>query len=283
MSQVTLIYNEEELHWFFDNILPPLEPTEVYFVSLSARSKYLTEEEKPNYIFSHNEMFAKTILRERSWSSFSRAIRRYECDERGYTTTNGKSVPPHTIVCYININPSNSLKALNDFNKVVNEYMFELSRVTMKGLSAKNILDRLSKIDNNMLTSYQKATSTRHWIDIDMDVEKDFKIYEDTEFKQWIESKGIKTYYWLDTHSGYHLLIKKADLKFNPEDICDMALKQYGSWLERQYTEKSLATYEDWKQRLSECEIVVNRNMMVPLAGTYQGGYPVSVLNKGTV
>lgn len=83
LKYVKLIHDEEELKWFFDNILPELKPTETYFLSLSARSKYLTEEEKVSLELGYTEMFAKTIVRKRNWERFLRTVRKLECDERG--------------------------------------------------------------------------------------------------------------------------------------------------------------------------------------------------------
>ena len=271
---VDLIADIDELKWFYDNILPDLKQTEIYFLSLSGRNKYLTDEEKEYYQLGRNEMFSKSIVRERDWNKFFRKIRKLECNEEGYTTKNNLPIPSKCMVCYININPSNTLKALNEFNKVINEYMFELSNVAVKKLDSDNIMNRLNKIDNNLMTCYQKATGTKHWIDFDLDVDKNWKIYDEIVLKEWLTKKGIVTYFWIDTKSGYHLLVYKEDLKFNPQELIDFIRQGYGNWLFYEYN------YEEAQEKLNSCEIIKNDNAMCPIPGCYQGGHIVRVLNK---
>jgi hypothetical protein len=274
MNSVKILADEEELKWFFDNVYPQLKPQEIIFLSLSARNKYLTDEEKDYYQLGSSEMFSKTIVREKDWNRFIRTIRKLECDERGYTTKNNLPIPSKCMVCYININPSNTLKALNEFNKVINEYMFELSNVAVNKLDSENIMNRLNKIDNNLLTCYQQATGTKHWIDFDLDVDKNWKIYEEDVLKKWLEKKGILTYFWIDTKSGYHLLISKEDLRFNPKELTDFIKQGYGNWLIYEYH------YDIASEKLNSCEIIKNDNAMIPLVGCYQGEHIVRILNK---
>jgi len=275
-NYVSLIADIDELKWFFDNVLPPLAPTEIIFLSLSARNKYLTEEERLHYGLGRTEMFTKTIVREHTWEKFLKTIRRFECNEAGYLTKNGLPIPSKTLVCYININPSNTLKALNEFNKIINEYMFELSNVAVKSIPADNILNRINKIDNNLMTCYQQATGTRHWIDFDLDVDKGWKAHEDEVLKKWMLAKGLKTFYWLDMKSGYHLLIKKDELKFNPSELIEEINFCYSDWVCDEY-EGDLDTIHD---KIDNAEIIKNDNAMIALPGTFQGGHIVRVLNK---
>lgn len=266
MAQVKIIGDINELKWFFDNIMPPLLPSEVYFLSLSARNKYLTEDERKSLELGRTEMFQKTIVRERSWERLKRTLRKMECDEEGYTTKNNSPIPSKCIVCYLNINPSDTLKALNEFNKVINEYMFELSRIALKKLDSGNIMNRLNKVDNNMLTAYQQATGTRYWIDIDCDVNKEFKIYESEKFKTFmIDNMKITRYYFIDTKSGYHIIIDKTQLKNDPNKIVEELTKEY----------------IDFTKGLdNDYEIILNKNNMIPMPGTLQADHIVRVINK---
>ena len=67
-----IIASVGELKYFFDEVLKPLGPTEVFFLSLSARNKYLSEEKRDYYHLGRSEMFAKSIVREYSWERFLR-------------------------------------------------------------------------------------------------------------------------------------------------------------------------------------------------------------------
>ena len=268
MNHVKLIGDLEELKWFYDNVLPPLAPLEVYFLSLSARNKYLTEEERKILELGRTEMFAKTIVRERTWERFVRTIRKLECSEEGYTTKNNSPIPSKCMVCYLNINPSNTIKALYEFQKVYNEYMMELAEVAVKKRDSENIMNRLNKIDNNMLTAYQQATGTRHYIDIDFDINKVCKLHEWTTISDLLKSWGITKYYWIDTKSGYHLLISKDQIKRDPNK---MAQTFEGIYLDQ----CRLANIDPGKY-----EIIKNDNGMIPLPGCYQADHIVRVLNK---
>lgn len=262
-NQVKIISDEKELKWFFDNVMPPLKETEVYFLSLSARNKYLTEEEREFYALGRTEMFQKTLVREKDWDRFIRTIRKFECDERGYTTKNNKPIPSKTMVCYYNINPSDSFKALASFQEVVSEYNREAISLLVSGGKRENFLNRLNKIDNNLLTAYQQATGTRHYIDFDFDLENKSESYIN-DMSEVLEEKGINKYFWIDTRSGYHLLVDKTQMKFNPNDIIIRGVEMVS------------------KKNMGEVgEIIYNKNSMIPLPGTYQGGHPVTVLNKG--
>jgi hypothetical protein len=160
---------ESEVKWFFDHVMPPLTDTECYFLSLSARNKYLSAEEREELQLGRTEMFEKRLVRKKEWSRFIRTLRKMECDERGYTTKNNSPIPSKALVCYININPSDTLKALSAFQSLINEYQVEIASIAFGGGKKDNLANRLNKIDNNLMTCYQQATGTRHWIDFDFD------------------------------------------------------------------------------------------------------------------
>lgn len=264
-----IIHDEKELKYFYDNILPPLEPTDTYFVSLSARNKYLSEEERKILELGRTEMFCKSIIRVRDWNRFLRTIRKFECNKGGYTTKNNSSIPEKAIVCYININPSNTLQAIMKFKQVLAEYEVELASIALKGKkNTTNISERLNKLDNSLMTAYQQSRGMKHYIDIDLDVDKEFEPYKSHSFKEFMINKGLKTYHWIDTKSGYHLLIKRDELKFNPQLLIERLTQDY---LHYQHTQ----SYNE-----DTFEIIINKNEMIPVPGTYQGSYPVTILNK---
>lgn len=259
MSHYEIIHDEEELKWFFDNVMPELLPHEVYFLSLSARNKYLSLEERAEVGLGRTEMFNRTIIHQRSWSSFIRVLRRMECDVRGFTTKKDLPVPEKTIICYFNINPTNTIKALGEFQSKMHTYSNELISCAMSGNNVDIAVKEITRMDAHLMTCMQKSTGTRHWVDFDFDIPKDCGMV--ISVSVYLESRGISNYYWIDTKSGYHLLIDKSQLKFNPQDIINEALKYIPEGLE-------------------DFEIIQNRNNMIPLPGTYQAGHLVRVLNN---
>jgi hypothetical protein len=278
-----LIADEAELKWFYDNIMPPLGFDDVYYVSLSARAKYLTEDEKREYKLGKNEMFNRAIIREQKWETFLRTIRKYECDSRAYITKNGKVIPPKTIVCYVNLNPLSATTALYLFGERMNKYSYQRTRGLMRGFDTTVESTMIQKAYDIFMTCFKEAQSGRYWIDIDMDIDKEFEPFKNSAVLKWLEDNKIDRYYFIDTRSGYHLLLDKVQLSkgskkgTDPNKLAEVIAKEYMSWLRANVPDCEFNMYCD------ETEIKVNENGMIPLAGTYQSFYPVTVINKGTV
>lgn len=266
-----IIHDEEELKWFFDHIMPDLEATECYFLSLAARNKYLTSEERVEIELGRTEMFEKRIVRKKEWDRLLRTLRKLECDTRGYTTKTGSPIPSKALVCYFNINPSNTIRALANFQAIINEYFIELSTIAFEQKrDSSNIANRINKIDNNLMTCYQQATGTRTWLDFDFDIPKSDAFL--ALYSTYLDENGFEGYYWVDTKSGYHLLLKKEQLKQNPQNLVDNAIEMIFSMFRRGgVMDESFS--ENW-------EIVYNKNAMIPMPGTYQGDHKVIIINK---
>jgi len=285
-----VIYKEEELKWFFDNVVPKLEDSEAHFVSLSARNKYLTDEEQKEYALGRTEMFERRIVRKNDWRRFLRTVRKFETNEGSYVTKNGMHIPSKAIVCYFNINPSDALKAYRDFNKVVNEYMYELAQCAVTKHRMDNILYRIGKMPTTLMNAYQKATGTRYWLDFDFDIDHDFLPYVKKIAEEVRTCKGRA--YIIDTKGGFHLLVSKNAFDkdedgnekiiplftstFNPKTIVDDALDEAKKFYRQKYPSDGFGLVKEFKN----IEIMHNKNAMIPLPGTFQGGYGVTVLNK---
>lgn len=257
MSYYQIIHDEEQVREFY-RILPRLKPAEVYFISMSARNKYLTAEEREELDLGRTEMYAKTIIRHDSEDEFVKHIRRLECDTRGYTSRTGRSIPEKCQVCYGNICPSNTISAIKSFQDLLTEYMNESLNLTLNSGDREKLLNRLNKIDNNLLSYYQQSHSSKIWYDIDIDLydkeNSDHSLLQ-TIIRTGIESFRIEGFKIISTKSGYHVLIPKNQITFNPNVLCSALEDGIG---------KSLVK-----------EVVHNSNEMVPIPGTYQAGYKV--------
>lgn len=254
------IFSLKELMNFYDKILPPLGINEVYFISLSARNKYLTDEEKKELGLGRTEMFARKIVREQNLEKFIKKIREYEKNAAAYLTKYGYPIPSKCITIYLNINPSNVLKAYNEFSKTMAEYYMELG---MRASSKKNIDEvskRINKIDVLLMNCIQKNQGIKHYIDIDFDIPKE-SFYLVKAFVNMLKEKGVE-YFVIDTKSGYHVLLKRNTITYNfNEDI-----------------EKII--HKGFQDGLQDFEIINNKNLMIPLPGTLQGGHPVRVMKE---
>lgn len=253
-----LIYDIEELKTFYERIMLPLDLYEVNFLSLSCRNKYLTDEERKEYALGRTEMIGRIIIKEHDFNKFYKIIKEYEVLlDTSLVTKNGNLLPPKAVCVYININPSNTIRALNMFQHQINDYYLEISRTQDK----KGLSNRLNKCDKHLMTCYQKARGYKHWLDIDIDLQNGKDNYNKevlfTSFDVLLENKI--EFVTLETKSGYHVLIKRKSLKdnkYNPYDYIKV-LKE---------------NIIDWK------EIDINKNEMVCVSGTYQAEFPVKII-----
>ena len=251
------IHSEEEIRKFV-NIMSPLKSDESYFVSMSARNKYLTEEERRHYDLGRTEMFARELIKQSKRAnveiedSYLRVLKSMQVSEGGYTSRSGITLPNKCLVVYANINPSSGIKALKMFYQEMNDALFDLRTNSEAPYTFNNL-------DTRLMNCYQKSKGTRTLIDIDFDIPfQGFDILE--KFIKVINEKDI-AHYVVKTKSGYHVLLKKEDIKFNYniliKEAHEEAQKRFGA---------------------EHVEVMVNKNEMIPIPGTIQAGYEVHFL-----
>jgi hypothetical protein len=247
----TFIYSEEELHKFFDVVLPPLTDNEVYFVSLSARKKYLSDETK-SILDGSSEMFERKLIEKKDWNLFLRTIRRYECNDGAYMSLEGEAYPNAAMMIYLNFNPCDVIKAYEEFIMDSTRNMMALA------LGRGSSPDYFKRIQHNLMTAMHHSRGTKHYVDIDIDFFEGTKntsegnkaICSITEF---LKSKNVK-FFLVNSHSGYHILMKVETLYFG-------------------YM-KELTKF--WKKDIIQ-DIMNNSQGMLQLPGTLAGGKPIAV------
>lgn len=253
-----LIHDEEQLKLFWEFGVPELEDLQVYFVSLSARNKYLSEEVRREISLGRTEMFSRSIIREYSYDKFLRTLRKFETNDGSYTTKNNSNIPNDAIVVYWSINPSSTIKSLNEFQNKVNEYQMEIMQRISKGQDYKDTAKRMNKLDRLLMNCYQRNQDKKHWLDIDFDIPKErtdlVKI-----FTEALKEKEIK-YIVIDTRGGYHVMVDRHTLNYNFNETIKECNRVANETMD-----------ENWG------EIIHNTNGMVPLPGCTQGGYPVKI------
>lgn len=242
--------------------MPDAKPYESYFLSLSARNKYLTDEEKVVYGLGRSEMFHQQIVS--SKEKILRAVRRCETTPEAFTTKTGLSVPIKAMVCYINLFCSDSFKAIEEFQTIMVRNMAQTALQSSEGKSTTDSIKAINKAPKTLLDCYQRARGSSNFIDIDFDIPKEEVSLVKKFMVSLLEKNATST--CIDTRSGYHVLIDRATLKFNYNDVIQVlntkARMRFG------------ASGENFKW-----EIVKNDNMMIPLPGTYQAGHPVRILD----
>jgi hypothetical protein len=245
-----LVHNEREVRKFYD-MLGDLLPEEAYFLSMSARNKYLTEEERKQFELGRTEMFARKLVKTRSFEIFMRTVRSFEVAHGGYLSRGNVPLPDKCLVVYANINPVSGRKALQEFYSKTTQLLFDLS-------TSKEAASKLSSLDTELMNCYQRAKGTKNLIDIDFDVPEDgFDLVE--RFVSLMRANGI-TVHVIRTRSGYHVLLQRADIKFN-------------------YVAVVNELHSEAVKRFGHAEVVVNRNDMCPLAGTLQACFPVRFMD----
>jgi len=286
-----IIWDEDEVGRFYDTVLArkPLLRNEVRFVSLSARNKYLTDEERKYYHFGRSEMFGKQVVRHDSKDAYLQAIRRYECNVEGYLTENGLPFPQHAMVCYVNINPSDVLKTLNEMNSAIDEHKDALIYAALKN-SSDGVLaafHKLRKVEDTMVSLYAKCVGTRTWIDFDFDVAKDHcpKMFAFVE--EFIRRIGGLDHVWIDTKGGMHLLLYKSDLKFDPALLCSTGYIFFWHVTREDQSEifdpDDANDLKDLDVISQSVELKRNDNALVPCPGTYQAGHRVEMLTSSVI
>lgn len=246
MSYYKLIHSEDEVRKFYD-LLGDLLPEEAYFLSMSARNKYLTEDERKQYELGRTEMFSRKLVKRRSFEIFMRTVRSFEVAHGGYLSRGNVPLPEKCLVMYANVNPVSGRKALQEFYSKTTQLLFDLS-------TSPEASQKLSGLDTELMNCYQRAKGTKSLIDIDFDVpEEGFDLVE--RFVAEMRDNGVTTHV-IKTRSGYHVLLRREDIKFN-------------------YVAVVSTLHEEAVKRFGHAEVMVNKNDMVPMPGTMQAGHPV--------
>lgn len=241
------IYDEEQVK-HFHSLLSPLKDDEAYFVSLSARNKYLTQEERLAIDLGRTEMFARKLVKRSDYETFIRILRTYEVNDGGYTSRSNIPLPEKCIVLYANINPVSGMKALKEFYEKSTQLLFDLA-------TDKEAGKRLASLDTELMNCYQRAKGTRTFLDIDFDI-PEIDLVKDVCSD--LKNHNV-IYHIIKTKSGFHVLVQRDTLKYNYTEVVkkanDEAIKKYG-----------------------HAEVVVNTNEMVPIPGCTQAGHQVSII-----
>lgn len=246
------VYDVEQLRLFHTKVLKRLENDEVYFVSLSARNKYLTPEERQEYDLGRTEMFGRKLIKTNEFEDFLRVVKSYELED-GWSGRGFKTLPQKCIAVYANINVASGKKALQEFYTNMNTILFNMDR-------DKGAVENLRYLDTELLNCFQRSRGARTWIDVDFDSpDKNFGIDCVNVLIKDLVEHNVESHV-IETRSGYHVLIKREQLNYNYTETVkglDVAMKH-------QFPEKA--------------EVVVNKNEMVPLPGVLSAGFEVRMI-----
>ena len=255
----SLIYDVNIIKRFYEEVYEDLKLNEIHFISLAARNKYLTEEERSIYRLGNTQMLNKTIVRTYNFQKFISKVQQIDVSSNFYLTLNNEYIPRKCCVFYANINPSDTIKATSDFKKVLADYDAELFNISINTTDKErfeNVMKRHNNLHNNLLTCYQNNRSRKIWVDIDID-SNSVKLEDLQKFVRSLNLEESVKIVLVKTHGGFHFLIKNEHMnkEYNPGTVLN----------------KLIDTFRDCK------EIVINKNEMIPLPGTYQALTPVKM------
>lgn len=236
-----MIHIKQEFDKFVE-FLPELQNDEVYFISLSARTKYLNEKEREFYLLGRTEMFARFTAYDKDGLYY--AMQKLESTLQHRKTRNGKEIPSKCLVVYANINPSSTVRAFTTFKSEMDKFLEEIYLATTRGLSPN--FTPFQRIEKRLMNSIQKSKSRKCFIDVDFDVKTTELV---REFANFLKERSI-VYKTIKTKGGYHVMIDKQTLG-----------KQNVFTKIQELHEKS---------KKENGEVCYNKNEMVPVPGTMQ-------------
>lgn len=238
------IRNENEFLKFVE-ILPDLKDGEAFFLCLAARGKYLSEEERKVLGFKPDKMFSHQIVTDKKYLKY---YVEKSLHMLSFKTKEGKQIPEKASVVYFGINPISLLKGYLIFQTNINTSIVEQSLNDNPQFSYTN------NIVSKLYSSLQIARSRNIYLDIDID-STDFNSI--SILLEALDKQKDIVYHIIKTRGGYHILILRETLKGKDINL-SLILKEI---------EKSTGK-----------EAIINKNQLVPVPGTLQGGIEVSLI-----
>jgi len=248
---MNLIHDQQLFNSFTQNVLPPLQDGEVYFLSLSARNKYLAKEERERFKLDRTEMFSRTLCR----GNWDYAMSKMTASLSYKTTKSGLPFPKKALVVYVNINPSSMASASLEFAKNVMNVSSEMLKSYRNGKTPN--LKQLDKADRLLMNYIQKSKSVRYFLDIDVDAPVELA----EEMSTALYIYGLD-HYKIRTKGGMHFLIRRDILRLRKCPLHEIVNE-----------------YNATAKELYGGEVIFNSNAMIPVPGTYQANFPVGLID----
>lgn len=264
-----IVSSEKELENFYKKVIDNgLGSGESYMFALSCRHKKLTDEQKKTLGVGRSEMMRTYILRSHKhglkFDNFKEAVYSYECRKEGLLTSKGFPYPENGLVLYMYLNPCSEVDCVDDTVTYALNLKTELVNSCIKHSSTgiEETLYKLSKVFEHIKSCHAQHPARKRFIDFDLDLESSEVTQEMYDFlhEKTVSFFGERSFLFVKTSGGIHIVVSTEKLKFNPNDYIS-------------------AIVENWSFDNKIKELIMNKNCMIPLPGTYQYGNPVTVLN----
>ena len=292
----SVVADEKELKWFFDNVIQKPKVNESYSMVFVCRHKKLTKEEKESLGMANNETeflatqslrlakfhSASTIDNETNWTfnKFLQRVKRFEVNKEAYLTTEGKPLPDKALVTIFYVNPCDDIKVARQLINKLDDTGDAIIKAMLNGKTLDDNLQSYQTYGNiESAVKHLKANckGSNYWLDYDIDVPSWFKEkYYDVLIAIFDRYFGKGYYAVIDTGGGYHVLVRTSKIMFDPHTVC----KEFTNYYNLKVSQGEPRYLDD--KGVDKFECVVNDSQIpgIPLPGTYQYGRPVRVLNK---
>lgn len=296
-----IVVDENEMKWFFDHIIEPPLPHEVYMICLSARNKKLNEEEREIYQLGRGEMMRTELIRRKggnwNFNIYKQGPYKYNCHKSAMLTKADLPYPEKCLVCYAYVNPSDELDCVHDTFEFYNKIQHELIESYKKGSKdgIEDHLEKLPKIFEHLRSCHATNLSRRIWRDFDFDIEvpEEVNISKD-DAKEIVRKAIVKnadTFYGkgnyaiVGTSGGYHLLVKVSAIHNNPNDFIKEVQRVPFTYTNSCHSDKNdmavTAFKDDYVRTLcKEVKLTDAGSQFLPMPGTLQYGRLVRIINK---
>jgi RNA-binding protein YhbY len=239
-----MIHNHDEFRRFVQ-FLPTLKDDEVWFLSLSARNKYLTEKERAHYGLGRTEMFSRFTARDTD-PGIEYVCQKLQATLAYRRTKGGKEIPEKALVTYMNVNPSSTVNGYYLFKQEMDSGIRENLQAYMNGNQPR--MDAFRTMERKLMNAIQRSTSRKELVDIDVDTKS-------PEVMEYVHRRLAKCQRaTVETVGGYHVLVRREDLRAHSVNLGEVV---------------------GHAQALAGTEVAINKNGMVPLPGTLQAGHLV--------
>ena len=282
----TLIYDEEQVKEFYRKVIDSQPRTEfdTDFFCIAARKKYMTQEEKDATRMGDTTLMEKTIVKKGDMSLFLNKLHKVDASLDWLASNNGTRIPRSCMVFYMNINHTDMIYALKNLKMDIATMEGELLDCLKKKGTLENIGNKVKGLNTMVLKAYQdpKNVAKRNWVDIDLDVSPENFTFP--EIKDVMDSLKFEEdkYVVIQTRGGYHILVSTPWISLYNKEYS----KRFTEG--ERFNKKGLLSVDKVIRRLERAlddkgfeakEITVNKNGMVPIPGTLQGGAKVKLLN----
>jgi len=292
-----VLADEEELKWFYDNVIQKPKVNESYSMVFVCRHKKLTDEEKTRMGLtrSKGEFLNTQSIRSRTTSgnnacnltwdfaNFLQHVKRFNVDDGAYLTESGERLPDKTLAVIFYVNPCDDMKVAERLQEQLNETKMAIMKAYLAGkdLATSFTNYRLfGNIESNVKHLKANCKGSNYWLDYDIDVPAWWKEKDNDFYNQMVsvfeKYYGKGHYVIINTTGGYHILVRSVCVRFDPHKVCIEIENIY-----KRALENGLKPYLNDKGE-DKFECIVNDSQIpgIPLPGTYQYGNPVRVLNK---